>query len=1426
MRAWPALFFVALFLNSIGRLHAPDWDKRVTSQTGERKSKLWESPPNDVTKTVESELNQADDSSTSSQRITVIPSSSAFELEELVTPTEAPATPSYDSEPSLPVTNTVSSIETHGQASNYILSSVILIPPSNPSQVQSSQEGKDLKADEGSSSSERAVPTEEPEVFSSVLDSTPPTPISSEPSPTPPSAYTTKDKEDSITADLNQAEEEIKPKEEEMPSFDEFKRRVLQKEEEKSKQQNAEGASAAPQKPKKVKERKQSNYASVDCGAKILEHNSEASNAESILVENKDLYMLNPCSAQVWFVVELCDVAQVKNIQIANFELFSSTPESFRIHVSKRYPTREWTMLGTFQAREEREIQSFPLEEPIYAKYLKVEMLSHFGSEHYCPLSLLRVYGLSMMEELEDHETEGNDDNDNADSDSEVPVLSPQPGVKIDDEHKRPNLLERAADTVISLVKKFTGNPEGSDKENNTDVHKDANDSVSPVESINVETAGQNGSQDVGKGKLVTLVGHEDLTENPQESSSYVSGEKLDDVKKKNGSQHESVAVNVSDEQSSLCMGVDVQEDSTKTCFALSSCQLFSKVIGKYSLGCCLGRLLFSRSKDVTVSLDVARGTCRNIKKLHRTDPRRITDEMREDLEHRDVRSKEEDPVPEKLIQKKVVDDENLQDLGTSSDETNLKLLVQTPEPSSSNVELRKSTTSHPVEHDKTDVSSSRTVQPSHSLDNLRKNEIAEDKTPALEDVSLVTSLPLNSTQVASVSQMAQVSGLPKFTESKVDSVEVNHVADGQQSIHEQPSQSSLSSSQAIVLDEERVVTSRESTQQSSDPAMKNITSESGEEKTGDTSHPEQREDIVEHKSSVSHQENAAPNSIHVMSQASPDIDVLETKLTDKDGREGTAQLPEKLRGKVEEATREVQEIPSSRVVTDSSNVHADLANTATKEVVSSVGENKEINIEMEVSSTATVESQSVDSTIQPTLPPIADMPDLSESAVPIPAPPIVSAPPVIADASPSNLQAATVSSDSNLDATMLSKAQQAASTSAGTGSMAGSGLHKESIFVRLSNKIKALEQNLNMSTLYMEQLNQRYRKSLDELQKNADKKVALLTNATKKAESVINSQKEQISQMQSQLDNLTFLVADMQSRVGQLNKEVVERHVIGLCIEIILILVLFVVFARRRNTQERLDTLQRPGHFMNGHGPPKMAIEDSKHYKDNKIDPASVLSGKQQLLRSFGNTLTAETIGASSITDDLENKAHKADSFSTNDSKKKRNRKSKSSNTTKPLPDSSWVDASIQPEPSPDSNVNDDRTPSPASFLSRTAGLLFFGARGFFGGFQNPWKQKKPCTVHSDPNIAAMSDMAEVNKVPVKLKNPRITRARSLDLIPEEPDLHKYVSPPTPPLPSEIGVMFKRPPDCYYSKKGSVKNVASGAFKFGKYGVLDAQLA
>jgi hypothetical protein len=34
-----------------------------------------------------------------------------------------------------------------------------------------------------------------------------------------------------------------------------------------------------------------------------------------------------------------------------------------------------------------------------YAKYVKFEMLSHYGNEHYCPLSLVRVYGTNFVDD-------------------------------------------------------------------------------------------------------------------------------------------------------------------------------------------------------------------------------------------------------------------------------------------------------------------------------------------------------------------------------------------------------------------------------------------------------------------------------------------------------------------------------------------------------------------------------------------------------------------------------------------------------------------------------------------------------------------------------------------------------------------------------------------------------------------------------------------------------------------------------------------------------------------------------------------------------------------------------------------------------------------------------------------------------------------
>ena len=64
-------------------------------------------------------------------------------------------------------------------------------------------------------------------------------------------------------------------------------------------------------------------------------------------------------------------------MEIANFELFSSSPKDFRVLISDRYPTRDWTLLGQFTAADERSIQSFSLEHHhVFGKFVKVRNAS------------------------------------------------------------------------------------------------------------------------------------------------------------------------------------------------------------------------------------------------------------------------------------------------------------------------------------------------------------------------------------------------------------------------------------------------------------------------------------------------------------------------------------------------------------------------------------------------------------------------------------------------------------------------------------------------------------------------------------------------------------------------------------------------------------------------------------------------------------------------------------------------------------------------------------------------------------------------------------------------------------------------------------------------------------------------------------------
>lgn len=142
------------------------------------------------------------------------------------------------------------------------------------------------------------------------------------------------------------------------------------------------------------------NYASAEC-AEVVETNPEAKKASHIINEKIDDYMLSPCKTKIWFVIELCETIQATQIKLANYELFSSSPKDFTVYFSDVYPTSDWKLVGNFTATDSRALQTFDLNQVGFGKYIRVELNTHHGYEYYCPISEVKVYGTSMVDEYE-----------------------------------------------------------------------------------------------------------------------------------------------------------------------------------------------------------------------------------------------------------------------------------------------------------------------------------------------------------------------------------------------------------------------------------------------------------------------------------------------------------------------------------------------------------------------------------------------------------------------------------------------------------------------------------------------------------------------------------------------------------------------------------------------------------------------------------------------------------------------------------------------------------------------------------------------------------------------------------------------------------------------------------------------------------------
>jgi hypothetical protein len=168
------------------------------------------------------------------------------------------------------------------------------------------------------------------------------------------------------------------------------------------------------------------DYASKSAGGLVLESSPSMKGASNLLTSDQDKYAISPCEDKKKVVIGLSEDILVKQVKLANYERYSSQVHEFQISGSQTMGN--WVDLGTYKADQRNGEQTFDLLEPAWARYLTFRFLSHYGQEHYCTISQIKVHGSTMLqgfhEQWKDNEEEipETDDDDDGDGIVVVPV--------------------------------------------------------------------------------------------------------------------------------------------------------------------------------------------------------------------------------------------------------------------------------------------------------------------------------------------------------------------------------------------------------------------------------------------------------------------------------------------------------------------------------------------------------------------------------------------------------------------------------------------------------------------------------------------------------------------------------------------------------------------------------------------------------------------------------------------------------------------------------------------------------------------------------------------------------------------------------------------------------------------------------------------
>ncbi|ORX35750.1 UNC-like C-terminal-domain-containing protein [Kockovaella imperatae] len=145
------------------------------------------------------------------------------------------------------------------------------------------------------------------------------------------------------------------------------------------------------------------NFASPDCSARVQSSSPQTQHASSLLSKSRDKYMLTPCKAdQHWVVIELCDEIRVEAVQISMWEFFSGIIKDVRLSGGNDDGDGDdlgFVEIGNFTTKNARGSQTFFLPSPTpFHRFLRLDFASYYGTEYYCPVSQVKVFGMNQLD--------------------------------------------------------------------------------------------------------------------------------------------------------------------------------------------------------------------------------------------------------------------------------------------------------------------------------------------------------------------------------------------------------------------------------------------------------------------------------------------------------------------------------------------------------------------------------------------------------------------------------------------------------------------------------------------------------------------------------------------------------------------------------------------------------------------------------------------------------------------------------------------------------------------------------------------------------------------------------------------------------------------------------------------------------------------